>query len=144
MMMYGDIINTRDLPSTYSILKKNLPQILIAKCFNDAKLPFSVELRRTEIGHLFEHILLEYLCEQKFTKGFDYAEYSGETHWNWIKEPKGVFHITISSGYDDVDIFPKAVEQTTHLFQLIMNKIPSLSLPQTYLPSRESQYLMEK
>jgi hypothetical protein len=120
MVMHTEIFSTSKLPATYKILKKHLPQIFISKCFNDDKLPFSVEVRRTEIGHLFEHILLEYLCQQKFLKGFDYAEFSGETNWNWIEEPMGIFHIQISAGIQDADLFPEAMEKAIKLVHMII------------------------
>ena len=57
MTVLGDIVNTRNIPETYTILNKLLPQIFLSKCFNDDRLTFKTEVQRTEIGHLFEHFV---------------------------------------------------------------------------------------
>lgn len=123
MVVLGTIVNTHKIPSTYPLLNQYLPQIFLSKCFNDAKLPFKDEVRHTEIGHLFEHILLEYLCVYKFTKGYSDVVFSGETSWNWRREPYGLFHINVNSGYEDLDIFPKAFEKTIVLMSQIMGSV---------------------
>ena len=112
-------VNTRHIPSTFGILNKSLPSIFQSMCFNDEKLPFSTEVKATEVGHLFEHILLEYLCEEKSALGYKDVEYSGETKWNWREDPRGTFHITISSTENDLDIFQPALTKTI----LLVNKI---------------------
>lgn len=120
MNVFGSIVNTRNLPHTSQILQEYLPSILMSTCFNDEKIPFSEEVRQTEIGHLFEHILLEYLCQEKLQIGYDSAEYSGQTDWNWIKDPQGTFHITISSGYNDAEIFTNAIQKSIALMKVVM------------------------
>lgn len=138
MAVLGTIVHTHKIPSTYPILNQHLPQIFLSKCYNDARLPFADEVRHTEIGHLFEHILLEYLCDRKFTKGYSDVVFSGETSWNWRKEPYGLFHITVNSGYEDLDIFPKAFEKTIVLMSQIMGdsqkqySLPPFALPSVY------------
>jgi len=77
-------------------------------------------VRRTEIGHLFEHILLEYLCQEKLLKGFDKAIFSGNTQWNWKREPRGMFHIYINMPYSDTDIFPEALKKSISLAKMIL------------------------
>lgn len=121
MTLFGSILTTDKLPATYTVLSKMLPQIFTSKCFNDDKLPFEQEVRRTEVGHLFEHVLLEYLCDYKIAKGFKDVAYSGQTCWNWRKDPYGVFHIYITSGYEDADIFPLALGKTIQLVKAIMS-----------------------
>lgn len=138
MSIFGPIVNTRSIPQTYSMLNTSLPQIFLSKCFNDDKLPFAKEVLRTEIGHLFEHILLEYLCDYKFTKGFDDVVFSGVTNWNWKKDPHGTFHIRVNSGYEDIDIFQKALERTIALVSLIMNNNSVLQLPPMLHPAFNS------
>lgn len=122
MNVFGKIINTRKLPWTLGILQESLPSILGSTCFNDEKIPFTEEVKQTEIGHLFEHILLEYLCQEKLRIGYESAEYSGKTDWNWINDPQGTFHITISSGYKDAEIFNNAVQKSIELMKQIMKK----------------------
>jgi len=120
MQITAGIYNTRDLPATYRLLVKFLPNVLKSKCFNNDKIPFSREVQETEIGHLFEHILLEYLCELKIAKGYEDVTYSGTTDWNWYRNPRGSFHVDIDSGIADSDIFPLALEKSMLLLKRIM------------------------
>lgn len=114
-------VNTGYIPFVDEILQRHLPTVLLTKCFNDDDLPFSVEVKRTEIGHLFEHILLEYLCQLKIAKGAQRAVFSGRTSWNWIKDPRGKFHIHLTCGSRDADILPPALEKTINLMKIIMD-----------------------
>lgn len=115
-------LTTGKLPKTTKILKKRLPSVLKSKCFNEAKLPFYQEVKNTEIGHLFEHILLEYLCLEKLKKGKKYASYSGVTKWDWIKETKGTFNINVQCPDTDSDIFPTALAKTAALTSTILSE----------------------
>ena len=120
MMMFRDPLNTVHLPRTYAILKKFLPSVLTTECFNDLSIPFYKEVRRTEIGHLFEHILLEYMCRLKIAKGFRSAVYEGRTRWNWERDPKGLFHIHINCGMKDSDILPIALNKSIALVNIVL------------------------
>jgi hypothetical protein len=114
-------VNTKDIPWTYLSLQKNLPSILTSTCFNEEKLPFAIEVRQTEIGHLFEHILLEFLCQEKLLKGnCNEAIFSGNTKWNWERDPWGMFHIYIKIHRSDNDIFPRALEKSVGLLKKII------------------------
>lgn len=112
-------VHTNHFPSTYNILKANLPSVLKTKCFNDRNLPFDKEVLNTELGHLFEHILLQYLCNIKLKKGAKYANFKGVTHWNWKKDAPGTFHITLYASINDWQLFPEALEMS----QKLLNKI---------------------
>lgn len=131
-------VSTQHIPATHSILKTNLPTIFQSMCFNDDELPFAKEVVATEVGHLFEHILLEYLCEEKVARGYDEVEFSGETQWNWREDPRGTFHIMITSTHEDLDIFAIALQKTIILVNKILQStirkdIPSIHLePQLY------------
>src|ERR1700737_3152384 len=92
IMQSPNYINTGEIPFIVDQLKEYLPNVLMTQCYNEDNLPFALEVRNTEIGHLFEHILLEYLCQLKIAKGFAKAEFAGRTRWNWIKDPRGKFH----------------------------------------------------
>lgn len=128
MRVMTEIVNTREIPKTLPILRKYLPTILVATCFNDEALPFAVEVKRTEIGHLFEHILLENLCKMKIANGAQDATFSGRTYWNWTREPKGTFQIVIKAGYKEGEIFQTALIQSMSLVKEIMvSKIPQAS-----------------
>ncbi len=115
MKMLNSIVRTDQLPLTESILEKNLPQVLSSTCFNDQNIPFAVEVRDTEVGHLFEHILLEYLCSAKLATGCDEAEFSGWTDWNWVKETVGTYHITIDIDPTEIIFFPPSLQKTISL-----------------------------
>lgn len=140
MKMLSGVLNTKDLPLTYNILAEKLPSILISDCFNDKNLAFSQEVKETEIGHLFEHILLEYLCLLKIDQGFEEAEFCGTTNWDWQHDERGTFHITIDSGLNNSSIFLEAVNLTINLMTAILNSNlakseaePASSLPRTLL-----------
>src|SRR4051812_9400342 len=89
MQILNSPISTSRIPSVVEVLREHLPNVLMTQCFNDENLPFVVEVRNTETGHLFEHILLEYLCQLKIAKGHRRASYVGRTTWNWLRYPKG-------------------------------------------------------
>ena len=111
--------------------------MLLTQCFNDDGLPFRMEVKHTEIGHLFEHILLEYLCQGKIAKGAQRASYSGNTKWNWIKEPRGTFHIRLSCGMKDADILPAAMDKTISLMKVILayHQTPLFMTKQNFRPT---------
>lgn len=127
MLLLNDPINTADIPYTFDILQNFLPSVLTTECFNDQNLPFCQEVKKTEIGHLFEHILLEYMCQLKIGKGHKSAVYAGRTKWNWERDPRGVFHIRINCTLKDADIFPVALEKTITLMKTILLHNPLLS-----------------
>jgi hypothetical protein len=129
MQLLGSAVNTREIPQTYSLLHKFLPAILRAQCFNDDQLPFRQEVCHTEIGHLFEHILLEYLCLEKLSRGYNRATYQGVTQWNWKKDPRGMFHICIDSGHADHGFFPIALKKTMQLMEIILESQREVTAP---------------
>lgn len=122
MRVFTKEVHTGSMLHTLPILKKQLPTILQSTCFNEGNIPFRVEVMRTELGHLFEHILLEYLCQLKLLKGNEEAVFSGTTDWNWNKYPRGTFQITVSVGKEDRDIFPQAFQKSSDLFEAIIQK----------------------
>ena len=142
MKLFTQQINTKDIPATYQILINTLPQVLESKCFNDEDLPFSQEVKATEIGHLFEHILLEYLCQEKVSKGYDEATYNGVTNWNWKQDSYGTFYITVDAGFEDLAIFPNALQKTVTLIQTVLQTnaphLVSTSSPTNFLQQYES------
>jgi len=113
-------LNTSEIPYLFDMLEENLPSVLLSKCYNDMGLPFNEEVRNTEIGHLFEHILLEYLCQHKIAKGARAATYAGRTRWNWHRDPLGRFHIHLTCGKKDADILPPALEKAVSLMKLLL------------------------
>lgn len=122
MQLLNNRVNTSDIPLVVDLLNQHLPNVLLTQCFNEEDLPFDVEVKNTEIGHLFEHILLEYLCQLKIGKGSVNASYSGRTSWNWVRDPMGTFHIRLSCGIKDADILPLAVEKTISLMKVLLQE----------------------
>lgn len=122
MLCNSGIINTKDLPQTFHVLSKHLPSILRSKCFNDENKPFFEEVTETELGHLFEHILLEYFCQFKLAEGFSRVMVSGVTDWNWRKDKVGTYRITINAGKQDFDIFVKAFRKSLELLKIILEE----------------------
>lgn len=120
-------VNTKNFPHTSSILKIYLPSIFKSICYNSDNLPFSKEVLQTEVGHLFEHILLEYLCLLKLEQGVEQVVYEGVTNWNWLRDPRGTFHITIHGSREDLDVFNEALRKTMELTNLILSKEDSLT-----------------
>jgi hypothetical protein len=120
MKVLQGTVNTRELPHTFPLLKKMLPSVLRSTCYNENDDPFYREVQHTEIGHLFEHILIEHLCLLKVSQGYDDVEFSGVTKWNWILHPKGSFHITVSANHEDISIFNDAMEKSIELTNLIL------------------------
>lgn len=120
MQVHGQHINTARIPSIVDLLQFYLPNVLRTQCFNDEGLPFEIEVKNTEMGHLFEHILLEYLCQLKIAKGYQSASFAGRTKWNWIKDPKGKFHISLNCGTKDKDILHPAISKTISLMKIVL------------------------
>lgn len=118
--MRSTIVNTKDLPHTISVLRRHLPEVLKTQCFNEHGWSFRREASQTEIGHLFEHILLRYLCDGKLASGAQHAEYSGRTDWNWFRDPRGTFHIWINAPSSDWGLFLQAMQKSIALLERLL------------------------
>lgn len=55
-------------------------------------------------------------------RGFDNAIYEGVTDWNWVRDPKGTFHITIYTTQEEIEIFNEALAKTVTLINTILSK----------------------
>lgn len=119
MQLSGPVINTKFLPSTLSFLLREFPEVLGTECFNENNLAFKDEVVRTEVGHLFEHMVLEELCALKVAHGQKCAVHSGTTSWNWETESVGVFHITIDSGNPDSELLERAIIKGIHITEAL-------------------------
>lgn len=111
---------TSQLPHTLDTLRSHLPQVLTSECFNDAHLPFDQEVKATEIGHLFEHILIQHLCEAKLALGFSPVTFSGFTSWNWYIHPRGEFKISLDVAARDIPLIAYALPKTIALTEKIL------------------------
>lgn len=125
MEMFIPVISTKKMHDIVQILEKNLPSVFNSTCFNDYNYSFEKEVENTEIGHLFEHILLEYLCELKRELGIEAPVHNGLTKWNWYEDKRGVFHISIDAGVRDEQVFEIALQKSVKLVSEILSVIPA-------------------
>lgn len=119
------IVHTSFLPRTLEVLQKRVPTIFDNKCYNGNGFSFGKESGSTEVGHLFEHLIIENLkliAIKKCGKG----DFKGETSWDWAKEKRGVFNIVVYSDGGLKKIFPiafkKAVEVMEEIFDVHMQE----------------------
>ncbi len=120
MKMGIPVVNTSSIPHTVSFLETHAPTVLSTRCFNDLNLAFDKEVKATEVGHLFEHMLLEQLCALKISAGFASAVFNGRTYWNWERDPEGVFHIVIDIGKKEIALLLTALQNTIQLFESLL------------------------
>jgi hypothetical protein len=117
----GTTVNTREFPRTLSILKEMIPGVLQTQCFNEHNDPFILEVTKTEIGHLFEHVLLYLLLQEQMKKGLDKIVYEGKTSWNWRKNPRGDFWVRIWGPKIAASKFQKLIDQATSIIEIVMS-----------------------
>ncbi|MDZ4786829.1 MAG: hypothetical protein SGJ02_12220 [bacterium] len=115
------LVNTSDVPDTLEFLKQNIPSVLKTQCFNDQNLPFNVEVQQTEIGHLFEHILIDNLCALRIKSGATSAVFNGTTSWNWKKNQYGSFQILIDIGKKDLEMLVEGLRKTINLTKTLIS-----------------------
>ena len=133
-------ISTKAFPKTYEILQKIVPSVLTSQCFNDQNLPFEEEVKATEMGHLLEHILLEYLCIEKMSTGSFEADFSGETSWNWTEDPHGTFMISIDCSFEDYVHFLPALEKSIGVVEeILVSKLAGKVTYQSFQPTYPSR-----
>ena len=133
-------ISTKAFPKTYETLQKLVPSVLTSQCFNDLNLPFEEEVKATEIGHLLEHILLEYLCIEKMSTGSFEADFSGETSWNWTEDPHGTFLISINCSFEDYVHFLPALEKSIRVVEeILVSKLAGKVTYQSFQPTYPSR-----
>ena len=140
MELYVQNFTTGFFPGTYLTLSRELPRIFKSRCFNKGNLPFRLEVQNTEMGHLFEHILLEYLCQIKLAQGSSRAVFKGETWWDWRVSRRGTYYIDIQYVRFDRNLFTEALEKTIKLFnQIIAPTTPVV--PFSHAPAVEPVYV---
>lgn len=129
MQVTAPFLNTRNLPQTLVFLKNNFPDVLSTECFNEDNYSFTQEVQATELGHLFEHILLEYMCNIKVAGGAKNVVFNGNTSWNWDNDPEGLFHISLDVGEKDINLLIEALGKSIHLTERLLSP--------TYVPQFE-------
>ncbi|MFZ5376821.1 MAG: hypothetical protein ACOZAN_04120 [Patescibacteria group bacterium] len=119
-MVDARFVNTRQFPNTINIIKLMVPGVLDTECFNEAGETFEDEVCHTEIGHLFEHILLHLLTKKQVEQGLDSVVYEGNTSWNWKKNPRGNFSIRIWGPKVEEQIFTNLVLEAARVIDKII------------------------
>ncbi len=117
MQMKSKMWSTQDLPQTLTFLTNKFPSVLQTRCFNENNLPFAQEVKNTEIGHLFEHVLLQHLYKIKSADGHKQVTFNGRTYWNWSEHPQGHFKIVVDSKKADSTYFISALEKSIELIE---------------------------
>lgn len=130
MQLNVSFVNTVDIPQTMEFLINNYPSVLKTQCFNDKNLPFSVEVKETEIGHLFEHILIDELCALKVKNGAKSAILNGNTSWNWQKNPYGSFEILIDIGQNDLELLIQGLKTSINITRQLMTPLLETTIPE--------------
>lgn len=138
MMLYQKPFTTASYPRTITILANSLPRVLQSTCFNDKQLPFRQEAQQTEIAHLFEHILLEYLCIDYLSTGISTATFKGLTSWDWKKEKAGTFHIAVNAGEETLGIFNQSLRKSITLLEEILASSIPLATPYQSIPANQA------
>ena len=118
------LTNTSRFVDIGFFIKSFVPSVFKTRCFNKTNLPFKKEVLHTELGHFFEHILLDQLCALTVEQRKN-LRYRGLTKWNWTKEKKGIFHIYIDCRFLDKYSFNTALKNSKFIF----NKLISSSYP---------------
>lgn len=81
---------TSQVPHLSNRLFRLFPTLARHKCENGLGLTFRQECRRTEIPHLFEHLIIELQSQAQPAEVL-----RGETEWNWTIDPRGRFHVHV-------------------------------------------------
>jgi cyanophycin synthase-like protein len=100
-----------------------LPSLREHICYNRSGLPFVEELENTELGHVFEHIMLAILEQRGLCT-------SGQTTWNWHRDPIGTYHVTLATGKKHLVKESILVAQTI-LTNLLVGPVLQIQLPES-------------
>lgn len=129
--MKSDHVSTKNMPEITSFLHRHAPEVLCTECFNDHNVPFSEEVKNTELGHLFEHLVLADLCAAVSKARGEYTV-SAVTDWDWDQNPRGSFSLTFDIDVSDSSLlqwFQQAVQRCAQLLdQLLQSSRPSCPL----------------
>jgi hypothetical protein len=127
------IVNTKNLPYCTEYLRETFPSVLRTQCFNEGNLKFEKEVEQTEIGHLFEHVLIDKICLSQIANGKESAECEGRTDWNWNEEKEGTFHVYIDTTDINYKIFFECIYKSVSLLEGLL----ATSVIYTYVPEDE-------
>ena len=119
MQLKTPFTTTKSIPSTFEFLQDNFPEVLVTKCYNKESLPFSEKVNDTQIGHLFEDVLLQLLAEDHN------RTFLGVTNWDWRegKDPKGTYYITISVSLNEMYLLKNALRKAVELIEQLLGQV---------------------
>lgn len=120
MCPHPDYLTTKSYSNVSSDLDTHLPVIFKCQCFNSTGKTFRDEVTDTEMGHLFEHILLEYLCDVKAESGQKKVQHYGRTYWNRPHQEEGTFVIHINATDSDLGHLDTALARTHDLMSRLL------------------------
>ncbi len=116
---------TKNIPHIYEVLNTYLPEVLNTKCFNRENLPFHEKVKNTNLAHLFEHILLAYMIEERKKYSDDETYFRGLTEWDWRagKDPEGTYRIHVNVKQEDNHLFEEALQKATELVEALLHSV---------------------
>lgn len=121
MHMHTDFVRTGSCPALQGYLSENLPGILHTPCFNGKNLSFYDEVVNTEVGHLFEHIILEHYSLYSFRQiHVGDMVMKGKTQWDWNKDPEGLFHIYMYADSMDRAVMRDIVKKSINFLEEVI------------------------
>ena len=115
-----DCLVTSRFPGFDRQLTTILPSLLHnVICYNDQNQPFSVEMLATETGHLFEHVWLEVLACEKL-RTCPQAHFCGQTDWNWKKDRRGMFRVSLNATDRDRDLVESSAQASLRILEQVL------------------------
>jgi hypothetical protein len=87
-------LRTSEVPGLPERALAALPDLSRHRCDNAEGRIFADELRDTELAHLVEHVACELMAASGSPRGL-----RGETAWDFARDGRGVFHVTLE--FDD-------------------------------------------
>lgn len=106
---------TSQVPHLPRGLFRLFPRLAQHKCENGQGLSFRQECRRTEIPHLFEHLIIELQSQAQPAEVL-----RGETEWNWRVDPRGRFHVYVD--YENELLAIGAIRLAERMMEAVDNR----------------------
>jgi hypothetical protein len=107
-----------------------LPGLARHQCRHAEGRPFAEELPDTEFAHLFEHVALELMALSGSPRTL-----AGETRWDWDRDPRGTFRVTLQ--YDDDLVCLGAVKGASSVVRSLAEDDPAPSVESIVRDLRE-------
>ena len=103
---------THTIPELPRCLFELFPHLARHQCHNGQNRSFAEEALETEVPHLLEHLIIE--LQSQISDG---GTISGETEWNWRKDPRGMFHVHLD--YQDEYVVLGAIRLAERIMSAI-------------------------